>query len=68
MFLAVAEMQIISYSFIIVKHFQKNLQFRKISLLKVRLYIFSGQWVHYYVQEHNKRVFAEWTNGGAGRI
>ena len=34
------EMQIISYSFIILKHIQINLQFRKLLMLKVQLYFF----------------------------
>ena len=38
-----AEMQIISYKFIILKHIQINLQFQKILMLKVRLYFFLGQ-------------------------
>ena len=42
-----AEMQIISYNFIILQHIQINSQFRKILMLKVRLSFFWGQSVYY---------------------
>ena len=38
----IAEMQIISYSFIILKHIQIDSQYRKLSMLKVRLHISVG--------------------------
>ena len=38
-----AEMQIISYNFIILKHIQINAQFRKILMLKIRLSRYWGQ-------------------------
>ena len=37
-----AEIQIISYSFIILKHIQVDLQIWKLLILKVRLYFFLG--------------------------
>ena len=37
-----AEMQIISYIFIILKHIQINLQFRKLLMLNVRFFFFVG--------------------------
>ena len=42
-----AEMQIISYNIIILKHIQINSQFRKILMLKVRLSFFWGQSVYH---------------------
>ena len=39
-----AEMQIISYNFIILKHIQINSQFREILMLKVRLSFWDNKW------------------------